>query len=475
MLLENVKAILLDHCALKPGQKIVCGVSGGVDSVVLLDLLAKTGLNVIVAHLDHQLRPSSADEAEFVRALAQRYGLDFVAGRMDVSAQAAEQGESIEEAARNARYRFLFDSAEKKHAAAVIVAHQADDQVETVMMNLLRGAGLNGLAAMQYCSLSAYHAIIPLIRPLLDCWREDISAYCLENKLGHVNDESNQDTAYRRNRIRLELIPELEKYNPNLKKSLLRMANLIGADKAFLDDFVAEALVKVCHRRETEYVEVAIQPFQKYKPAVQRYLVRRILADHFQTEKDLGAIHFEQARRLVARQVDAMNTHLNDRVLIRIENECAVFMTHEQSVKPDMKWPSIQKNMLIKGEAGKHALNQGWFMELESLKRKDVGDVYRKNPDAYTAYLDMDKLEPALELRVWRSGDRYRPLGMRGSLKVSDFWINHKIPARAKSHWPLVFSGDKLVWIPGFQPAQFASITDETQRILKLRVYQPGD
>ena len=371
---------------------------------------------MIVAHLDHQLRPSSADEAEFVHALAQRYALEFVAGRMDVSAQAAEQGESIEEAARNARYRFLFDTRwRKEQAAAVVVAHQADDQVETILMNLLRGAGLNGLAAMQYCSPSAYHATIPLIRPLLDCWREDIEAYCREKKLEHVNDESNQDTTYRRNRIRLELIPELEKYNPNLKKSLLRMANLMGADKAFLDDYVAGALEKVLLEGDTEYAAVAIQPFRQYQPAVQRYLVRRILADYFQTEKDLGAIHFEQARRLVARQVDALNTHLNDRVLVRIENERAVFLTVEQSLKPDRKWPSIMQSISIKCEAGKQALNLGWLMELESLKSKDVGDAYKKNPDAYTAYLDMDELESTLEIRVWQPGDHYQPLGMQGS------------------------------------------------------------
>jgi tRNA(Ile)-lysidine synthase len=430
---------------------------------------------VIVAHLDHQLRPTSAEEADFVRGLARRYGLEFVTGQMDVTAQAAEQGESIEEAARNARYRFLFDTAEKKQAAAVIVAHQADDQVETVLMNLLRGAGLNGLSAMQYCSHSAYHSSIPLIRPLLDCWREEIEAYCRDNSLKHVNDESNRDTAYRRNRIRLNLIPALEQYNPSIKTSLLRMSRLLGADKAFLDDFAAGALEKVLLEGNTEYAAVAIQPFRQYQPAVQRYIVRRILRDHFPEEKDFGAIHIEQARHLIDREMKALNTQLNDHVLVRVENERAVFLTLDRSTKPDVKWPSILRGLHIKPEVGKYALNMGWKVELEVLARKDVGDGYKKNPDAYSAYLDLDKLESSLELRVWQPGDRYRPLGMRGSQKLSDFWTNHKVPARAKDHWPLVFSGEKIAWIPGFQPAQFASILAETQRILKLRVFQSAD
>jgi tRNA(Ile)-lysidine synthase len=244
MLLEKVKAKLQNDCNLLPQEKIIAGISGGVDSMVLLDILVKCGFRPVVAHFNHQLRPAAGKDAEFVQQAAERYKLDFVLASADILAQAEQRGESLEEAARNGRYRFLFRTAEENKAAAVVVAHQADDQVETILMNLLRGSGLNGLAGMQAWSISAYHPEIPLVRPLLDCWRMEINDYCREERLDYVVDETNQDAAYRRNRIRLELIPQLQGYNPDIKNSLLRLSKLAAADMELLDSLLQDALAQ---------------------------------------------------------------------------------------------------------------------------------------------------------------------------------------------------------------------------------------
>ena len=206
--------------------------------MALLDVVVRCGYKPLVAHFNHQLRGDAARDADFVRQRSEDYGLEFVLGSADVAAQASENGQGIEEAARGARYQFMFALAQERGAAALAVAHQADDQVETVLLNLLRGSGLKGLGGMRFRSFSPFNETIPLIRPLLSCWREEITAYCGEHGLSYVTDATNQDSTYRRNRVRLELLPELESYNPQIKRTLYRMADLLAEDMEFIDEAV---------------------------------------------------------------------------------------------------------------------------------------------------------------------------------------------------------------------------------------------
>jgi tRNA(Ile)-lysidine synthase len=473
MLLENVKAKLQGECNLSSGDCIVAAVSGGADSMALLDLLVRSGYRPIVAHFNHHLRPSAELDAEFVRQAAVHYGLDFVIGSGDVKVQASQAGETLEEAARNARYRFLFSIADERNAAAVVTAHQADDQVETVLMNLLRGSGLTGLGGMRVRSITVYHAEILLVRPLLDCWRKDILEYCRMEHLEFVTDETNQDKAYRRNRIRLELIPELESYNPQIKSSLLKMSHLAAADRELLDDLLQKALSQCALKIDRAYGEIALDPFRELPLAMQRYLIRYYLETCFPEEKDLGSRQIEDAWRVLTRELKSHNQQLNDHILIRVEGTKGVFMEALAAHTPSAEWPYIFNEKEIHLETGMIDLGGRWKLKLTLLTPEECGDRYRKNEDHFQAFLNMDDREEGLVLRTWKAGDRYQPLGMRaGRIKVSDFWINQKLPLRAKEHWPLLFAGSELIWIPGFQPAESVKVTAETRRILHLSVFQ---
>jgi tRNA(Ile)-lysidine synthase len=205
------ESILREECKLDKDQPILVGVSGGPDSLCLLSRLHEAGWRVIAAHFNHHLRTEAAEEAAAVEELAARMQVAFVGGAADVRQYAAERKLSIEAAARDLRYRFLFEQARRDAAQAVAVGHTADDQVETVLMHFLRGAGLNGLKGMQYRSfLREYDVALPLVRPLLDMWRADTAAYCVEHGLSPHYDASNESTDFLRNRLRNELIPLLE-------------------------------------------------------------------------------------------------------------------------------------------------------------------------------------------------------------------------------------------------------------------------
>ncbi|MFH2040471.1 MAG: tRNA lysidine(34) synthetase TilS, partial [Chloroflexota bacterium] len=213
--MDRLEFFLEHECKGLNLDPILVGVSGGPDSLCLLDVLVKAKRPVIVAHFNHLLRPESDQEAEHVKHMAQHYGLPFVTGSQDVKAFASKNGFSLEEAARKLRYRFLFAQAHKLGAMVIAVAHQADDQVETVLMHFLRGAGLNGLKGMiPVTLLPEFDPEIRLIRPLLRTWRKDIEAYCETHKLDTVEDLTNLDQTYFRNRLRHSLIPTMETYNP---------------------------------------------------------------------------------------------------------------------------------------------------------------------------------------------------------------------------------------------------------------------
>src|SRR5688572_30367025 len=230
-MLENIQSILRDQCGLSRGQPVVAGVSGGPDSLCLMSVLRKAGYPVIVAHFNHKLRPDSDTDANIIERTAARLNLRSVIESRDVRAYAEEEKLSIEEAARIMRYRFLMKQAHRSNAQAVAVGHTADDQVETVLMHFIRGAGLTGLKGMNYRTIiHMFDPQIPVVRPLLDMWREETIVYCAANGLRPRHDPSNASLDFFRNRLRHLLIPTLESYNPRFREVLWRTSRSLAGD-----------------------------------------------------------------------------------------------------------------------------------------------------------------------------------------------------------------------------------------------------
>jgi len=463
-----------EECQLTADAPILVGVSGGPDSLCLLDILCRLEYKVKVAHFDHGLRPDSSQDAEKVRLRAEKMGLECFIGQGDVPSYAKENHLSIEEAARKMRYKFLFERARQSDAQAVAVAHNADDQVETVLMHLLRGSGLNGLKGMVYRGFVAeWDRLIPLVRPLLGVWRSEILAYCQEHALDPLFDPTNQETVYFRNRLRHELIPYLESYNPQARPVLWRMTRSLAADQEALEALAQQAWAACVVHKEEDFISLSLPALANLNLSLQRRVLRKAI-DHLRPGiRDIDFISIERALEFLKAPTSTHQVDLVDNLRLYLERE-QVFISEWSSTLREETWPQLAPGSAIPLPLpGTAVLCEGWRIEGEFSDFIPPADKLFHNTNAYQAWLDAGKLADPLTVRGRRPGDRFQPLGMEGhSQKLSDFMVNAQLPGRARAGWPLVCSGNQIAWIPGFQPSFAFRVTDKTLQVVYLTVIQ---
>lgn len=445
------------HLGLKPGAKLVVGVSGGPDSLALLHSLRESGFPLLVASFNHQLRPESAADVEHVRQIATAWGLPFITASGDVATHAKNAGLSIEEAARELRYRFLFRAAREAGAQAVAVGHTADDQAETVLMHFLRGAGLAGLKGMPpRVILPIFDAEIPLIRPILGWTRAQTEACCRENNIPCLTDSTNTDTAYLRNRLRHQLLPQLEAYNPQIRQTLARTAAALQGDDELLSELVDSIWGKTVRATDSGFVALDVAQLRGMSPALLRRLFRKAA---FTLKPGLRDVDFEALERAATLQPVDLAGGL--KTLIEAD---ALYITEDESALPTDQ-PQIGQEMRV--GAGQISLKNGWALSCESL------DVSRFSPpaDRFTAFFDADLAEDRLRVRSYRSGDRFEQLGMpRQTVKLADLYVNLKIPHRLRKNWPLVCVEDEIAWVPGLRMGEKFKVNEKSRRVVKVQL-----
>ncbi len=470
MLLEHLNSILKEMCRLER-RLIVVGVSGGADSLCLMHALIQLGYPVLVGHLDHSLRPESADEAQAVQRFATELGAPVVCSKEDVAAYARRNRESIEEAARTLRYGFLFRLAQEQDAQAVAVAHTADDQVETVLMHLLRGAGLTGLRGMAYRSLpNPWSGEIPLVRPLLGVWREEIVRYLEQYHLQATLDASNLDMTYYRNRLRHEALPYLDTLNPGIRQRLWKTAELLREEEDLIEAITAKAWQDCALIVEEKAIAFDADRLRQQPLAVQRRLFRWAIA---RLRPSLRNIDFESIERALAFLRSPTRSSQTDLISnLRLEQEGArLWLAEQDAALPGADWPQIPPGVGLRLDIpGEVELAAGWRMRAEVYDNTPQHYTQAiENPDPYQAWLNRATLQSPLLVRCRRPGDRFQPLGMGGrSLKLSDFMINVRLPRRAREGWPLVLSGEEIAWLPGYRPGERFAVRKETPKIVLL-------
>lgn len=476
-MLEKIAPILKNQCRLDRGRPIVAGVSGGPDSLCLLEVLRQAGYPLVAAHFDHQLRPESGAEAAAVEQTAARLGIPFVLGSEDVRAAAERDGQSIEEAARHLRYRFLFDQARQGAAQAVAVGHTADDQVETVLMHFLRGAGLAGLKGMLHrIVLPAFDPVIPVVRPLLDVWRAETVAYCAAYGLQPHYDPSNDSPDYLRNRLRNVLIPALESYNPNFRQAVWRTAQTLSDDHALLQEQLDESWSAAVVRAEPRLIVFDGRRLETVPLARRRGLVRRAV-ETLRPGLESTYAALERAAAFVDDPARPKQTDLVGGLRLQREGDL-IYVSFSQADLPAGEWPQLPEAgaglpMPVPGEV---RLANRWRATAEVLTASaQVREKAELNGDRFGVWLDAGLLPGPLELRARRPGDRFEPLGMGGhSQKLSDLFVNEKLPERARARWPLLCSGADVIWVPGYRPAHRYRVTPDTQRVLHVVLTRPG-
>ncbi len=468
-MLEHIESILTEQCGLTRERPVIAGVSGGPDSLCLMNVLRTAGFRVVVAHFNHKLRPDSDADANIVEQTAARLNLVSVIRSGDVRAFADAEKLSIEEAARLLRYRFLMEQAHHYNAQAVAVGHTADDQVETVLMHFIRGAGLAGLKGMNYQTrIQMFDPDIPIVRPLLDTWREETVVYCATHGFRPRHDPSNASLDFFRNRLRHLLIPTLESYNPRFKEVLWRTSRSLAADHEILSGLLDDLWKNCVVEEEERHIAFDARSLQEKAVGLQRNLVRRAMERLQPETADISFATLERAAHFVNDPHEPSRMDLpNDLHLLR-EGHLIYVVAGDATLSIE-RWPQMPGDTAIALQVpGSVALPGGWKLTCERWNIASLAmEQAKSNEDPFQAWLDAKALSDPLELRGRQEGDRFEPFGMNGHIvKLSDFFINVKLPQRARERWPLLCMGEKVVWVPGYRLADPYRLTESTRQAL---------
>jgi tRNA(Ile)-lysidine synthase len=455
---RQVRETIEEYGLFAAGDQVVVAVSGGADSVALLDLLLNLEefrLQVVVAHLNHQLRGREADDDEaFVVKLAADYGVPVVTRRIDVRELARRQRLSLEEAGRVARYGFFDEVAATHGARCVALAHHADDQAETVLLRLLRGAGGSGLAAMLPRSADGRY-----VRPMLRVTRQEIERYLGERNLTYRTDSSNRDTRFLRNRVRHELLPLLAGYNPNIAARLAGTAEALAADEALLSEVVTGAFARY-GTMDDGAIHLRVEGVVVEPRGLRLRLYRHALLLLSGDLARIGTTHLQSIDQLVRSSVPAATLHLPGGTRVARSYGELIFFVTDSGRGETKTW-----EMKVEGPGRYHLPYAAVLVVEQAPLPVDFHDV-----KPTMAYFDAEQAHFPWLVRNYRPGDRFTPLGMTGRKKLKDLFIDEKIPRDQRLRIPLVFSASRLIWVAGVRQATEASLKPQTTIVIKAEI-----
>ena len=465
-IIKKVWQTINRHQLFNPGESIIVGVSGGPDSVVLLAVLDRINRlyrqdwKLYLAHLNHQIRRDEAERDEkFVRALGRQFGYPVLVKKVNVPVLAQRKKYSLEEAARQARYKFFAQLAcpakggarsfqsktnQSRHGGAekispdrigtgkIAVGHHQDDHAETILFRIIRGCGLRGLRGIRPVRPLFYDSPIKLVRPLIEVSREEIMVFLKKEKIAYQIDRTNLDKKITRNRIRLELIPYLQKYNPQVKKSLVRLAEIARVACDYLDEKSRPDNIK------------KINDFGELHPALQAHLDEEKVRLANGPAKNITAGHYRV-------------------ILNRLKKNKTV------EVLPDYHVPPVRCGIKIKipGESRFPQYQLEVKVAVLNPAEADLRKFIKTKTDEEEVF-DFSRIKKPLVIRLWRAGDKFQPLGVKGKQSLKKFFIDHKIPRAERRRIPLVVSGGRIIWVVGYRIDERFKVTTQTKKILKI-------
>jgi tRNA(Ile)-lysidine synthase len=454
--LGKVRRTIKKYSLLSPEDRVLVAVSGGPDSVCLLSALhALAGaldLTLHVAHLDHMFRgEESANEARFVARLAEKLGIPSTIEKLDVPAFCRARGVSPQAGARETRYAFLSEVARATGASRIATGHTATDQAETFLMRILRGAGVSGLAA------------IPpkrddVIRPLLEVTREEVLDYLRSNDLPFMSDSSNAKPLYTRNRIRMDVLPVLKRFNPRIIKALASAASLLRDEDEAMETHSA-ALASEILSREKDAVVLRKTEFNALQPALRRRLFRKTAALAGADPSGLSSVQIDEALAFMT-EARTGRTMLLPRGLT-IEREYGAFVINRAAPAEAFCHGVTVPGLTAVPELG---------LEVEFTLPAGAKNNGKTNY-LWQAAFDYDKLMPHLTFRNRRPGDWFCPSGMEGRhKKLQDFLVDEKIPRRRRDRVPLLLAGENILWVVGLRTDERFLAREGTKNILVVTV-----
>ncbi|MFC1978458.1 tRNA lysidine(34) synthetase TilS [Chloroflexota bacterium] len=457
-------ACATSRCLPEGGGPLVVAVSGGADSVCLLHALSQLKdelkLQLHVAHLNHLLRGTESDaDAQYVADLAGKLNLLCTVEKRDISTYGNTS--SVEEKSRDARYTFLAEVSASVGANAVAVAHTADDQVETILMHLVRGTGLVGLRGIREVSVwqpLVDESDVTIIRPLLGITRKEVEVYCYANGLMPRIDSSNKSPDYMRNRFRRELIPLLESYNSNLKGAMLRLAAVVADEIALLDEQVSGAWNDIV-ADENGVLSIDRSAFGKLPVAVKRHMMRRALERLAGSLTDIESVHIESLLEAMQKPVGKKLSLPYNLVLVNGYESCTIGRKDLPNDAGEVFEGEYSLNM--PGDT----IIPGWKVTV-SIENKVTES---EDKCGFIESFDYDVVGSELTVRGKNPGDKFSPLGMDGNKSLKDYMIDVKVPKAQRGIIPIVCSPEHIIWIVGHRIDERAKVSASTERVLSIR------
>ncbi len=450
---DKVKKTIAHHELISRGDSILIGLSGGPDSVALLHILTrlrgKMKLTLTAVYINHGIRVRAAKEEERqCRDLCERLGVELIIVREDIPALAAGARAGLEETARDFRYRVFERIAGNAGHNRIALGHHADDRVETVLFRVLRGTGRTGLLGIPV-------ARDRIVRPLYECTKQDIHSYLKEHKLAFSDDESNRDPQFARNYIRNKLLVDIRRrLNPAVDRALLNLAETTADEEKFLQQAVSRAARKSVHRTAGDKIALDLITFRGYDVWLRRRLLRYCIAELLETGQTPDKEAVDRIDRL------------------GISGGKTISLPRGIQVVPAGEKLVVYRK---RNRRFSHRLEPGKVCRLEKLRLNFRCRVESRTPAALKTerracrvLIDHGRLKPPLVVRNITSGDRFRPLGMKGTKKVGDYLTDRKIPPVYRDEIPVVCDSAGIVWLVGFEIADRVKLDRLTKEVLSI-------
>jgi len=458
-LIDKVRNIIRENNMFNHGDKVVVAVSGGPDSICLLHLLytlkEELGISLVAAHVNHCLRGEEADKDEaYVRDFCKNINIKCYVKRVDVNKISKDKGMSSETAGREVRYNFFKEVLHNINGNKIALAHNANDQAETILMRIFRGTGLDGLIGIKAVRDDIY------VRPIIDIQRKEIEDYCEKHDLRPRIDKTNLENIYTRNKIRLEMIPYIQKnFNPDIIESLNRLSHTIKIDSDYINGVALEKYKKFC-RKEKEAIIIEEKVFREHEAVMTRVIrmaLKEIVGDLYNFEK--GHIYdiIDIQRGTTGKSIMLPNG------VIALNDYGRVYMCIGKDKKEEKK--ELEYKLVLNSQ--NNLKDIGLRVSLNIINNKN-----EMNPkeDNLVKYFDYDKIVGDISLRFRRNGDRFTPLGMKGSKKLKDLFIDLKISKEKRDNIPLIIFGDEIGWVVGYRISDKFKVENHSKTILKIKI-----
>ncbi|HZK00032.1 MAG TPA: tRNA lysidine(34) synthetase TilS [Tissierellaceae bacterium] len=437
-------------------DNIVLGVSGGPDSMALLyallDIRRNIDFNIIVAHVNHGVRGDEAlrDQA-FVEQKANELGLKYYTRDVDMIAYGKNHKISAEEAGRKLRYEFFRDILRAHNGGKIALAHNMNDQAETLLMRIIRGTGIDGLKGMDFANDD-------IIRPLLNISRQEIEEYIEDNKIETVLDKTNLMPIYTRNKVRLELIPYLEdKFNPNLIKTLWRLSQTAKNDSDFLESYTVDRYLDSLIYGDNDRIVLSLNKFRQLDKSIQNRLVIYVIREIVKVFQGFSEEHISSVVSLFNLGLTGKTVELPKNLVARVDYEYLII---------EKRFKNAIKSFVYELRIGYNQFDD--FEFALDIKIMNIDDIEKKDKLPNIKYFDYDRIKGTLYIRNRRDGDRFIPLGMRGSKKLKDFFIDSKISRQERDKTPLILDEDNIIWVVDYRISELYKMTKNTRRVLSI-------